>query len=79
MAARTREIRNDHTYRMRLALRDEPDYSNDEIPPETILKEPEWTRKQWYYVKQLQARLLHLESKIMELRTKKKRTFKKYE
>ncbi len=36
--------------------------------------EPEWTRKQWDTVQQLQGQVLHLQSKVEELlKTKKKR------
>ena len=39
-AVRTVAIRNDHLYRMKLALRDEPDYSNDEPKPHVIERQP---------------------------------------
>ena len=39
-ADRTRAIRNDNLYRTRLALRDDPDYSNDspeEVKPQEVI------------------------------------------
>ncbi len=47
-------------------------------PPKIVTTEiePQWSKKQWDYVKQLKARVLHGERKIVELSLKKKRKSK---
>jgi len=39
---------------------------------EEVKEEPEWSKRQWGFVRQLEARLLHTEQKMMEIRAKKK-------
>ena len=43
------------------------------------LKLPGWSKRQWGFVRQLEARIIHFEHKLMELQAKKKQTSVDYE
>jgi hypothetical protein len=47
------------------------------LPAITSIIETEWSKKQWSYVLQLKAQILHLQNKVVEL-SKSKKPKKKY-
>ncbi len=51
-------------YRMRLALRDHPDYSNDGPKPEPVIKVRGLTHKERDEFNQLKLRMNHLDNKL---------------
>ena len=72
MAERTERIRKDHGYRMRLALRDEPDYSNDKQekpPPQELIiihRHSDMRKEDWDLLQQTARKLEYLDKKLAE-------------